>query len=205
MEQISKFEFSKFKYNLKLSAAIDESLYIDLEKWRTLFYKMGLIGEYPTKRIEFGSISRRVKLDDDSFIINGSSTGNLANLAGAHYTKVIKCDLKRTSIQATGPISPCLQTYIHHAVYESYPQINYIFHIHQKKLWSYLETNGYEVIESNIEKNSSLMTNSIQASIRNKKNGIFRLKNETLGMMAFGSSAEEVGKFILEILKQSRT
>lgn len=204
MGKISKFGFSKFNYNLKLSAAIDESLYIDLEKWRILFYKMGIVGRYPTSEVNFGSLSRRVKTDDEAFIINGSSTGDLANLGGSHYTKIIKCDLKKASIQATGPISPCLETYIHHAVYKSNPHINYIFHIHQEKLWSYLETSGSPVTNCSIKNSSKELTDSIQISVKDKQTGIMRLENESLGMMAYGRSAEEVGKFVLEILKQSR-
>ena len=46
--------------------------------------------------------------------------------------------------------------------------------------------------------------NSIEKAIEKKTRGIFKLENESLGMMAYGKSSDEVGKFILEILKQSK-
>jgi hypothetical protein len=192
--------FSKFKYNLKLGSAIDEKQYIELEKWRTLFHKMGLIGKYPSKDIEFGSLSKRSLPQDPAFIINGTQTGKLAHLAGKQYTKIIKCDLKKATIQAIGPITPCQESYIHHAVYAYSPLVNFVFHIHNKKLWSFLENkkDNYKV-----DSNSGLMTN-VENAIKKSTLGIFKLESESLGMIAYGKSSDEVGKFILDILKQSR-
>ncbi len=44
----------------------------------------------------------------------------------------------------------------------------------------------------------------IKAAIESKTLGIFKLENESQGMMAYGKNSDEVGKFILDILKQSR-
>ena len=76
----------KFKFNLKLTKALNEELYIQLEKWRVIFHKMGLIGEYPTNKVGYGNLSKREVSGSDAFIITGTQTGKYANRNGSYYS-----------------------------------------------------------------------------------------------------------------------
>ena len=94
----------KFKLTLKRAPAPEMTQVIALEKWRALFFKLGLIGEYPIDKIGYGNLSSR--LYRKTFIITGSQTGHLAHLQAHHYSKVIECDLKKGSVTAEGLIPP---------------------------------------------------------------------------------------------------
>jgi hypothetical protein len=43
----------KFKFNLKLTPALREELYIKVEKWRVILFKMNFIGEYKTEKVGY--------------------------------------------------------------------------------------------------------------------------------------------------------
>ncbi|MFT6630559.1 MAG: ribulose-5-phosphate 4-epimerase/fuculose-1-phosphate aldolase [Bacteriovoracaceae bacterium] len=194
----------KFKFNLKMSSKIEESLYIDLEKWRVILYKMNLIGEYPIEKVGFGNLSRKVHPHENQFIITGTQTGKFPNLSGSQYTKVTKCDLQKMSIDAVGPIAPSSESLTHYAIYETCPQVKAIFHVHHNELWNYMLAGEYKKTADNINYGTHEMAQEAQKCIGKNLKGIFVMAGHQDGIIAYGSSTEEAGKIILETLKESK-
>jgi ribulose-5-phosphate 4-epimerase/fuculose-1-phosphate aldolase len=194
----------KFKFNLKMSSQIEESLYINLEKWRVILFKMNLIGEYPTEKVGFGNLSRKVDPAQNQFIITGTQTGKYPNLDGSQYTKVTKCDLQKMSIEAMGPIAPSSESLTHYAIYESCPQVNAIFHVHHNELWKFMLSNNYTKTANNINYGTQEMAHEAQKCIGKNLKGIFVMEGHQDGIIAYGHSVEEAGKIILETLKESK-
>lgn len=193
----------KFKYNLKLGSSIEQQLYIELEKWRVLLFKMGLIGEYPIEKVGYGNLSKKVDASN-RFIITGTQTGRLSQLTGSHYTKVTKCDLHKMTVEATGPIAPSSESLTHYAIYSSCNQISTIFHIHNTALWNYMIQHDLEATEKNIGYGTFEMAEAAKKCIGNKTSGVFVMKGHQDGIISYGSSSEEAGKQILELIKQSK-
>lgn len=194
----------KFKFTLKKSPPLDEGSYIELEKWRTILFKMGLIGEYPEEKVGYGNLSRKIAGTDNNFIITGTQTGRLPYLNGLHYTKVLKCNLNKMNVEAAGPIAPSSESLTHYAIYSSCPHVNAIFHVHSEKLWQFMIDNKMDATSESISYGTHAMAEEAKSCIGNKKSGIFVMKGHQDGVISYGTSIEEAGKIILDVFKQSK-
>lgn len=190
----------KFKLTLKRAPAPEMNQVIALEKWRALFFKLALVGEYPIDKIGYGNLSSR--LAKKTFIITGSQTGHLAHLQAHHYTKVIDCDLKKGSVTAEGLIPPSSESLTHYGIYEANPAIQYVFHVHHQKLWQLLKDGPYDSISDNIPYGTQEMAEAASTLLGNKSSGIFVMKGHEDGIISYGTTAEEAGKPILELYRK---
>lgn len=190
----------KFKLTLKRAPAPEMNQVIALEKWRALFFKLGLIGEYPIEKVGFGNLSSR--LPKKSFIITGSQTGHLAHLQAHHYTKVIECDLKKGSVTAEGLIPPSSESLTHYGIYEANPAIQYVFHVHHKELWDMLKNGPFDSIDEDIPYGTQEMAQAASDLLANKTSGIFVMKGHDDGIISYGASAEEAGRIILDLYRK---
>ncbi|MFP5385076.1 MAG: class II aldolase/adducin family protein [Bacteriovoracia bacterium] len=190
----------KFKLTLKRAPAPEITQVIALEKWRALLFKLGLVGEYPIDKIGYGNLSSR--LNKKSFIITGSQTGHLAHLQAHHYTKVIDCDLKKGSVTAEGLIPPSSESLTHYGIYEANPAIQYVFHVHHNKLWKLLKNGDYDFIDEDIPYGTQAMAEAAFELLSNKTSGIFVMKGHEDGIIAYGTTAEEAGKVVLDLYRK---
>jgi hypothetical protein len=190
----------KFKLTLKRAPAPEMNQVIALEKWRALFFKLGLVGEYPNEKIGYGNLSSR--LQKKSFIITGSQTGHLAHLQAHHYTRVIDCDLKKGFVTAEGLIPPSSESLTHFGIYEANPAIQYVFHVHHQKLWEMLKNGPYDSIDDDVAYGTLEMAQAASKLLWNKSSGIFVMKGHEDGIIAYGTSAEEAGKIVLDLYRK---
>lgn len=190
----------KFKFTLKRAPAPEMNQVIALEKWRALFFKLGLVGEYPTEKIGYGNLSSR--LTKKSFLITGTQTGHLAHLQAHHYTKVIDCDLKKGSVTAEGLIPPSSESLTHFGIYEANPAIQFVFHVHHQALWKMLMDGPYDFISEDIPYGTQEMAQAASSLLSDKTSGIFVMKGHEDGVIAYGTSAEEAGKNILDFYRK---
>lgn len=190
----------KFKLTLKRAPAPEMNQVIALEKWRALFFKLALIGEYPIDKIGYGNLSSRV--GKKTFIITGSQTGHLAHLQAHHYSKVIECDLKKGSVTAEGLIPPSSESLTHYGIYDANPNIQYVFHVHHAKLWELLKNGPYDFISDDIPYGTQEMAEAAEALIGNKSSGIFVMKGHEDGIISYGTTAEEAGRVILDVYRK---
>ena len=172
----------KFKLTLKRAPAPEQTQYIALEKWRALFYRLGLVGEYPNENIGYGNLSSRVH--KKSFIITGSQTGHLPHLQAHHYTKVIDCDLKKGSLTAEGLIPPSPESLLHYEIYEANSAIQSVFHVHHQKLWEMLSHEKPDLIDES------------------KNSGISITAHPADGIFSYATTAEEAGKNLLDLYRK---
>lgn len=194
----------KFKFNLKMSSPVNEEHFLELEKWRSIFHKMGLIGEYKTTKVGFGNLSKRLLPGEDQFIITGAGTGVYPHLSGMQYTKVTKCVLSKLSIEAIGPIAPDSESLTHFAIYSKNSHIHFIFHIHNIQLWNYMLKHDLEQTAQDINHHGLDFQQAATDCIQGKKTGILAIADLEGGIIAYADTAENAGKIILETLKQSR-
>ncbi len=190
----------KFKLTLKRAPAPEQAQFIALEKWRALFYKLGLVGEYPNEKIGYGNLSSR--LPKKAFIITGSQTGHLAHLQAHHYTKVIECDLKKGSVTAEGLIPPSSESLTHFGIYEANQAIQYVFHVHHPKLWELLQNSESDFISEDIPYGTQEMANAAYQLLANKTSGIFVMKGHEDGIISYATTADDAGKNLLELYRK---
>ncbi len=190
----------KFKLTLKRAPAPEMNQVIALEKWRALFFKLGLIGEYPIDKIGYGNLSSR--LGPKTFIITGSQTGHLAHLQAHHYTRVIDCDLKRGSVTAEGLIPPSSESLTHYGIYRDNPAVSYVFHVHHQKLWDLLRAGPYDSIDEDVAYGTEEMAEAAARLLMGKTSGIFVMKGHEDGIVSYGATAEDAGRVILDLYRK---
>lgn len=191
----------KFQYTLKKTLPLKEVDYIELEKWRTILFRMGLIGEYKKEKVGYGNISKRLD-QNNQFIITGTQTGKFSNLDGSQYTKIVKCSLDKMSVEASGPIAPSSESITHFAIYQQSSHINYVFHVHHKVLWQYMIDTNMDSTPENIDYGTKEMAQVTKELIASNKFGIFVMKGHQDGIIAYGETCEDTGKILIETLKK---
>jgi hypothetical protein len=191
---------SKCRLTLKRAPAPEQNLVIALEKWRALFFRLGLIGECQTEKIGYGNLSSR--LLKKNFIITGNQTGHLANLQSHHYTRVIECDLKKGFITAEGPLPPGKEAMGHYCIYDLNPQVNFIFEVRHQHLRSLLAQQENLSLKENILFGTLQMSWATNELIAGKDSGLFIFEGHPEVIISYGATAEETGKNLLELYRK---
>ena len=102
---------------------------------RSVCFNKGLVG-VDVQGIGFGNLSERIG-DSREFLITGTQTGALPELAWEHYCLVKDYDFSRYWVACEGPIRPSSEALTHAAVYAACQQIKVIVHVHHAALWQY--------------------------------------------------------------------
>lgn len=191
----------KFQYTLKMAPAPEKEEFIKLEKWRALFHKLKMIGEYPIEKVGFGNLSAR--LDPETFIITGTQTGHLPHLEAQHYTKVTDCNLRKGTVLARGLIAPSSESLTHHAIYLASPEIKYVFHIHHALMWNHMIEKNYDAIAEDIPYGTQEMAAAAIKVINGRNSGAFVMKGHEDGIISYGKTAQEAGKILLDLYRES--
>ncbi|HLT22712.1 MAG TPA: class II aldolase/adducin family protein [Bacteriovoracaceae bacterium] len=191
----------KFQYTLKMAPAPEKDEFIKLEKWRALFYKLNMIGEYPIDKVGFGNLSAR--LDPVTFIITGTQTGHLPHLQAQHYTKVTDCNLKKGTVNARGMIPPSSESLTHYAIYLASKEIKYVFHIHHPQMWKHMIEAQHDAIPENVPYGTQEMAASATGLINGRNSGAFVMKGHEDGIISYGKTAQEAGKILLDIYRET--
>lgn len=183
------------RLTLKRAPAPEQLQVISLEKWRVLFYRLGLIGEYPNKKIGYGTLSTRHQVS--GLLINGAQTGHLSNLQAHHYTRVTEADLKKSSLIAEGLIPPPRDALAHSQLYDQLSGVKCIFQIHSKSIWKMLKRNEKVEYRRNDLSNIDSVTKIINQEIKTKQVSTLLCSEGDWGVLSIGPSVDEVGKNIL--------
>lgn len=191
----------KFKFKLSKSGPLEREDYIDLEKWRVILFKLSMIGHYQTEDVGYGNLSSR-GATPQNFVITGTQTGYLSNLDGYYYTRITKCDLKKNSCEAKGPIAPSSESLTHHAIYKANLNIKVIFHIHHKELWEFMIKNGELATSEKISYGTIEMAEEVADKVQDLDRGMLVMKGHQDGIISFGASSEEAGQEILTMYKR---
>ena len=81
------------KYKLKhKQKPINETISLcEINPWRTIIFRLGLIGQDPERyeNLGFGNISQRLNANSSQFIISGTQTGHIEHLSPEYYLSLI--------------------------------------------------------------------------------------------------------------------
>jgi ribulose-5-phosphate 4-epimerase/fuculose-1-phosphate aldolase len=160
-----------------------------LTEWGKRFHNRGLVGELE------GNLSFRTRL---GFIISGTGV-TLDALTPETISEVtgVVYGLNKTSVYIKGAVVPSRETILHSQIYEERPDVNAIFHVHDKHVISQAEKLGIPV--TSVEKPAGSIELA-QEAVKLLKSGkdirYFVLKNH--GVIALGNSLDEAGKLVEE-------
>ncbi len=192
---------TKYKLTLKRVPALPASEVVELEKWRAILWRLGLVGEYPNEKIGYGNLSLRAG-PGNAFIISGTQTGHLPHLQRHHYCKVVGCDLPKQAVRAEGLIAPSSESLTHHALYEANPQIHAVFHVHHREIWERLVGDGSPAVESDVPYGTKEMAEASARLIAGADQGHFVMKGHQDGFIAYGPTPEAAGRILLKLYRK---
>ncbi len=172
----------------------------ELEAWRSQFYKLNLIGQYPDG-IGYGNLSLRGR--DGSFHITATQTGHLPKLDISDYPQVISYNSSHHSLRVKGSKLPSSEAPTHSAIYALSPDINTIFHIHSAQIWQYLLESNHLATSADVEYGTPEMAGEIARIYADLKNifdhNVFVMAGHEDGVFAFGQNCDRAGLAILKI------
>lgn len=204
----------KYRLRYKPVRAVDTPHISQLDGWRSVLFRLNLIGQDPNRYdgFGFGNISQKIppfganSPEDIRFIITGTQTGGLPELRSEHYSTVTGFKLSENSITAEGLIEPSSEALTHAAVYAADTDIRFVFHIHSPEIWQNtknldLPATAPEVPYGTVEMARAVM--KMLSERKTKEISIFSMLGHEDGIIAFGSTADETGTTLVKWLARA--
>lgn len=185
----------KFNCHWVRSEPLSPQSIAELQPWRNRMYELKLIGSTPDG-IGYGNMSIR---SGKEFIITGSGTGTLLQLAPEHYTRVTSYNFSDNCLTTEGPIKASSESLTHAALYECDPSINAVIHVHHAGLWKLL-LKRYPSTGAGVPYGTPGMAQEIKRLF--KETGlpqrIFAMGGHEDGIISFGKNMESAAGVLLE-------
>ncbi len=171
-----------------------------INRWRTVFHKIGWIGQDPRRYrgVGFGNVSRR--LPGTAFVVSGTQTGRKTTLTNREYARVLSCRPKDNRVTASGPVPPSSESMTHAMIYELDATAQVVIHVHAPLLWRNAHALKIPATSPRALYGTPEMTTEVK---RLYKNGELRTKKilsmggHLDGIISFGRTAGEAGSRLL--------
>ncbi|OFZ24296.1 MAG: hypothetical protein A2381_04680 [Bdellovibrionales bacterium RIFOXYB1_FULL_37_110] len=190
---VIKYDHSDFT----LTNPLELSEYKEIEKLRSVLFQIKLIGCYEQNSVGYGNISCKknylhlFNAAKPQFLISGSQTGNLRELSGKHYTRVINYDIEHFKIQTHGPLKASSESLTHAAIYEANNNINVVIHIHSQKIWEGMLKDHLPSTSALIPYGTKEMATAVQELIYYSQKNYFAMQGHTEGVIIFGNNFKQ--------------
>lgn len=181
---------------------------VELNAWRTLFYRLQLIGRIPERYagLGFGNISCRVVPLASEFLISGTQTGHIPNLARQHYALIQAASPKDNSILSYGLCPPSSEALTHAGVYQQNVNIQAVIHVHCPELWRNTRQLQLPHTAENIAYGTPAMVEAVAALFTAGQldvKPIFSMLGHEDGIVAFGLSLAKAGTVLITELAKA--
>lgn len=179
----------------------------ELDAWRTIFRRLGLLGQDPSRYegLGFGNLSRRAEAAT-AFIISGTQTGGRERLAPADYVTVTACDPLRNRVAASGAIPPSSEALSHGVLYQANPRIAWVMHLHSPEIFAAGDRLGLPVTDPAAPYGSPAMAAEIRRlAPLSGWPGLLVMGGHADGILAFGATADETGALVVRTLAAALT
>lgn len=177
----------------------------EINAWRSLLYRLKLIGQLPEKYdgLGYGNISRRIVPGGERFLITGTQTGDLAILGPEHFALVDSASPLLNSIHATGPRQPSSEALTHACVYLQNPAAQAVIHVHCPELWRNTRALNLPHTDADVTYGSIEMASAVErlfTSGQLQTLPIFSMLGHEDGIVAFGDSLAAAGTALIRQL-----
>jgi len=182
-----------------LPTAIDTA---SLNAWRSLLYKLELIGQRADKYggLGYGNISRRLNPGEQAFLITGTQTGHLPNLKPHHFAVVAAAEPLLNRLQSQGPSRPSSEALTHASVYRHQPAANAVIHVHCPAIWRNSKRLKLPSIGEEIAYGTVAMAAAVEALLKSgqlNRLNLFSMLGHEDGIVSFGSNLDEAASVLL--------
>jgi hypothetical protein len=200
----------KFQLDLVEGPAPAEKLLIELNAWRSVFKRNGLLGQDPGRYdgYSFGNLSRRLpESDGNAFVISGTQTGHLHVLRPEDYATVLACNPETNSLQATGQIKPSSEALSHGILYRFTPDIRWVMHLHSPDIFRERTRLNLPGTAADADYGTPAMAAEILVLAQShnpKEPRLLVMTGHPDGILAYGPSAQATGELVIATLALAR-
>ena len=181
--------------------------------WRDRLLRAGLVGDDPYRYggVGFGNLSGRLPPfprvpGARSFLVTGSQTGGRPSLTLGDLCVVTRYEPDCNCVESFGPIKPSSESMTHGIIYDADPAIRFVFHGHSPEIWQQARTLGLPVTDPAVDYGTPAMCQEVQKIFRSPlvtRRAIIAMGGHEDGVLAFGSTAEEVGLALLDLVSKA--
>ncbi len=187
------------KYQLELDAVdlaqLDagmEGIVCELDQWRQILLRLGLVGQDPARYqgLGFGNLSRRYK-SNGQFIITGTQTSGLPWLSVRDCALVVDFDSHANRLCAKGLTPPSSEAMTHAVLYRKSIAVGAVVHVHSPLIWRLRDALELWQISAAIEYGTPAMAQAVSRlwdAHADQGCGIFVMCGHQDGVVAWGDS-----------------
>jgi hypothetical protein len=184
-----------------------------LNSWRRLLSQVQVIGQTPERYagIGFGNVSGRAGLltagrGERGFLISGTQTGGLADLALEQFCLVRSYDYGNNTVISEGLAQPSSEAMTHGAIYDLGPQIRFVLHGHSPLLWQRASALRIPLTAAHVAYGTPEMAYEVHRLFRCSSLSevqILAMGGHEDGVIVFGRTAEEAGLVLMRYLARA--
>jgi L-ribulose-5-phosphate 4-epimerase len=172
---------------------------------RNKLFRENLIGVYDDG-IGFGNISTRTNDAGapTQFVISASQTGHIKEADAAHFSLISKYSVEENWAACTGPLKASSESLTHAMIYDAFPNVNAVIHVHAAKPWALLQgvvpTSGNDVPYG-----TPAMAYEVERLKQESDLGrhrIFVMAGHEDGILSFGQNLEEAHHTLLSTINK---
>ncbi|TAN49095.1 MAG: class II aldolase/adducin family protein [Methylococcaceae bacterium] len=194
------------KYHLDYRPAPASPLvgFADLNAWRSLLWRLGLIGQDPARYggLGYGNVS--VRSSPGYFGITGTQTGHLPHLTAQHYVQVLRAEPDENYLQAEGPIAPSSEALTHAAVYAASSRVDCVVHVHSPEIWQRVGALALPCVPAHIAYGTPAMAEQVGALVRRQPDqGVIAMLGHEDGLISYGATPEQACWLLVRALAES--
>ena len=175
-----------------------------LNAWRTVLYRLELIGQDPGRYggLGYGNLSQRLK--DETFLVTATQTGHLAHLEAEHYVRVVWASPADNALRAEGPAPPSSEALTHAALYAAAAHIRFVIHVHCPEIWRQAVRLGLSVISSDYAYGTpELADQARKIAAASALPGLLVMGGHEDGILVFGAELAPTAGLLINTLAEA--
>lgn len=171
--------------------------------WRKIMVATGMVGQDPQRYAGagYGNASVRLQPGRQPFLITGTQTGGIADLAHEQLCVVDAYDLHHNKVHSHGPVKPSSESMTHGAIYDLSPRIQVVLHAHSPEIWQRATELGIPVTNPNVPYGTPAMAIEVHRLYNNTRalaeHQVLAMGGHGDGIITFGTSFEVAGQTLL--------
>ncbi len=191
--------YIKYQCNWIISDEIKYQQIEEINAWRNIMRKHGLIGMYENG-IGYGNIS--IRIEKNIFLISGSATGGIEQLDETHYALVTDFNISNNSLTCKGNTKASSEALTHATIYECSTETQAVIHVHQHNIWKKI-LHDVPTTSADISYGTPAMGFEVSRLFEETDVAQFKLiamAGHEDGIISFGKTLEEAGNILLKYL-----
>ena len=176
----------------------------EINKYRSLVYDLGLIGQNPNRYLGYGYGNISQRHENNQFIISGTQSGGQQSLLCDDYCLVTQFSLAENSLYSTGECKPSSEALSHASVYQKNSAIQCVIHVHNPEIWHATRRLNLPHTAKEIAYGTPAMAEAIAYLINEASSGIFTMLGHEDGIISYGENFSTAFNLLIKALSDAK-